>query len=155
MWLMVWLLKTSTPSRPDAHTRNSRISTYLRCAICAAVAFCGPPIWDPTVKTSSSDIVPSFVSCWSATRFAIFAEVGCSRKATRLFDQCLQGSNINSEQVCCSQCYLKRDSKAQKGRDCGERERQPASGRGAWSSSLLCCSSCVDHFQNFLFLFLV
>lgn len=74
---MFWSLKHFLP--PDMNTRSSKISTYLRCAICAAVALGGPPICDPTEKPSSSDIDSPFVSCWSATRLAIFAEVGCSR----------------------------------------------------------------------------
>ena len=76
---MFWLLKQICSLPADMNTRNFKFSTYLRCAICAAVALCGPPICEPTEKTSSSDVVPSFVSCWSATLFAIFAMVGYRR----------------------------------------------------------------------------
>ena len=157
MWVALsscddWVTRTIVNSRPMVITPGTPKPfkcTYLRCAICAAVAFCGPPIWDPTVKTSSSDIVPSFVSCWSATRFAIFSVVGCSRKAERPLDQCPEGWNIKSEQVGDFQCYLKRDGNAQKGRDVEEGERQAGSGRAAQSSKLLrCSSSCIHHLQN-------
>ena len=93
LWVLLWwcdddLVTQNNCSLPaDMNTRNTKISTYLRCAICAAVALGGPPICDPTEKTSSSDIPPSFVSCWSATRFAIFAEVRCGQKVKMPLDR--------------------------------------------------------------------
>ena len=49
-----------------------------------------------------------------------------------------------------SQCFLKRDSEANKGRGAeeGEREREAASGRGARSSRLLRLFSYIYHLQN-------
>ena len=149
---MIWLLKQLQP--PDRHnTRNSTISTYLRDAICAAVALCGPPICDPTEKTSSSDIVPSFVSCWSATRFAIFAEVGCGRKVKTPFERMFQASNIKCEQLWNFRRFLERDGKAKKSRGVAEREseREAAFGRGARSSRLLRCSSSNHHDPKFCY----
>lgn len=52
------------------HQQAVTMQTYLRAAICAAVAFCdAPPSHDP----SSSDIA-SLMSCVSATRFDMVAE---------------------------------------------------------------------------------
>ena len=66
------------------------------------------------------------------------------------FNRFLQASNTKSEQVWCSLRFPKRDGKAKKGRGVEEREREPASGRGARSSRLLRCSSCIHHLQNSL-----
>ncbi len=156
LWVLLWccdddLVTQNNCSLPsDINTRNIKISTYLRWAICAAVALGGPPICDPTEKTSSSGIPPSFVSCWSATRFAIFAEVGRGQKVKMPLDQIFQAPNIKSEQLWYSQRFLKRDSKTKKSRGAEECERKAASGRGALSSRLLRCSCSIHHLQNFL-----
>ena len=131
------------------NTRNFKISTYLRCAICAAVALCGPPICDPTEKTSSSDIVPSFVSCWSATRFAILLTWGIGGTWKGLSTNSFKPQISNQSKYDVLHPFWSAPAKAKKSRGVEEREREAAFGRGARSSKLLRCSSCFHHLQKF------
>ena len=62
--------------------------THLLAAICAAVALRGPPICDPSEKPSPSDNAPSFVSCVSATRFAMSTSAGSRDDVRILCDLC-------------------------------------------------------------------
>ena len=151
--MLPWLFKQLQPppnTRPIIISGTPKLFTYLRCAICAAVALCGPPICDPTVKTSSSDIAPSFVSCWSAARFAIFALAGCSRKAEKAFRLILFQPRESSLSRCLVlNAFSSATGKAKRvARSMSVREK-PHPGRGAWSSRILRCSSCIQHCQNF------
>lgn len=120
--MTVWLPKQLQTPPPNNFTQTSKLFTYLRCAICAAVALGGPPICDPTEKTSSSDIAPSFVSCWSAARFAIVAGGKVLAEGGQASGPILlKPRGITSEQLWCSQCFLKRDKRGYKGREVEER----------------------------------